>query len=145
MVVKWEQVLYVAQKHKKLLYVAQKHKNCPREPCTKTMGSPGFIREASRYVPSVGKIGQVFFLPARQAPADAFNGVRVDAWRAGRRGVFPRCGIGYVWTLGLVRRPVALSGLLIQWTSEALDCCCVEKGWVTETFLTMRTLRVDRS
>ena len=29
--------------------------------------------------------------------------------------------------------------------SEALDCCCVESGWITETLLTMHTLRVDRS
>ena len=40
-------------------------------------------------------------------------GVRVDAWRAGRHGVFPLCGVGYAWTIGLVRRPVALSGMLL--------------------------------
>jgi len=36
--------------------------------------------------------------------------VRVDAWRAGLRGVLPWCGVGYAWTLGLVLRPVTLSG-----------------------------------
>jgi hypothetical protein len=37
---------------------------------------------------------------------------RASAWGAGRRGVFPQCGVGHAWALGLVRRPVALSGLL---------------------------------
>ncbi len=49
------------------------------------------------------------------------------------------------WTIGLVRRPVALSGLLPRGPSEALGCCCVGRGWVAETFLTVRTLRVARS
>jgi hypothetical protein len=38
--------------------------------------------------------------------------VRASVWGAGRRGVFPQCGVGHAWALGLVRRPVALSGLL---------------------------------
>jgi hypothetical protein len=29
---------------------------------------------------------------------------------------------------GLVRHPVALSGLLLRWQSETLDYCCVENG-----------------
>ena len=37
---------------------------------------------------------------------------RASVWGAGRHGVFPQCGVGHAWTLGLVRRPVALSGLL---------------------------------
>jgi hypothetical protein len=37
---------------------------------------------------------------------------RASAWGAGRRGVFPQCGVGYAWALGLVRCPVVLSGLL---------------------------------
>jgi hypothetical protein len=35
-----------------------------------------------------------------------------NTWGAGLRGVFPQCGVGHAWALGLVRRPVALSGLL---------------------------------
>ena len=52
---------------------------------------------------------------------------------------------GHACALGLVRRPVALSGLLLRWPSGALGYCGVERGWVTETFLTMRTIRVARS
>ena len=36
-------------------------------------------------------------------------------WRAGRRCVFAQCGVGHAPALGLVRRPVALSGLL-RWS-----------------------------
>ena len=36
-----------------------------------------------------------------------------SAWGAGRRGVFHQCGVGHAWALGLVRRPVALSGRLL--------------------------------
>ena len=71
--------------------------------------------------------------------------VRADAWGAGRRGVFRQCGVGHTWTLGLVRRPVTLSGLLRRSLSEAWLGCCVESGYSTERFLTMRTLRVARS
>ena len=39
---------------------------------------------------------------------------RTRAWAGGRRCVFPQCGVGYAWALGLVRCPVALSGLLRQ-------------------------------
>ena len=67
------------------------------------------------------------------------------AWGAGRRVVFPQCGVGHAWTLGLVRRPVALSGLLSRSPSEAWHGCCVESGYSTERFLTMRNLRVARS
>jgi hypothetical protein len=70
---------------------------------------------------------------------------RMGEWWAGRLGVFPRCGVGHAWTLGLVRRPVALSGMLLWWQSGALDSCCIESGRIKETLLTMRTLRVARS
>ncbi len=30
----------------------------------------------------------------------------------------------YAWAHGLVRHPVALSGLLLRWQSRALGCCC---------------------
>ena len=33
-------------------------------------------------------------------------------------------GSKYAWALGLVRHPVALSGLLLRWQSRALGCCC---------------------
>ena len=49
------------------------------------------------------------------------GGVLVGAWGAGRRGVFLQCGVGHAWTLGLVLRLVALSGLLLRWPSEAFD------------------------
>jgi hypothetical protein len=71
--------------------------------------------------------------------------VRPGAWGVGRRCVFPQCGVGHAWTLGLVRRPVALSGLLRRSPSEAWHGCCVESWYSTERFLTMRTLRVARS
>jgi len=73
------------------------------------------------------------------------GGVRADAWGAGLRGVLPRCGVGHAWTLGLVRRPVALSGLLRRSSSGAWHGCCVGGGYSTEGFLTMRALRVARS
>ena len=63
------------------------------------------------------------------------------AWR----GVLARCGAGHAWTLGLVQRPVVLSKLLLPWLSAVLDFCWVERVWITETRLTMRTLRVTRS
>ena len=70
---------------------------------------------------------------------------RVDAWRAGRHCVFPLYGVEHSWKLGLVRRLMTLSGMLLRCQSEALDCCCVENGWIMETILTIRTLRVSRS
>ena len=73
------------------------------------------------------------------------GGMRVGVLGAGRRGVFPLCGVGHACALGLVRRPVALSGLLPRGPSESSGCCCVGRGWVAETFLTVRTLRVARS
>ena len=45
--------------------------------------------------------------------------VWASAWGAGRRCVFPQCGVEYTWALGLVRRPVALSGLLRRSSSGA--------------------------
>jgi hypothetical protein len=73
------------------------------------------------------------------------NGVRVDMSGAGRRGAFRRCRFECAWTLGLVRGPVALSGLLLRPPSRALGFYCVERGWVPKMFLTMRTLRMARS
>jgi hypothetical protein len=69
----------------------------------------------------------------------------VGEWWAGRRCVFPLYGVGHAWTLGLVRRLVALSGMLLWWPSGAFCSCCIESGWIKETLLTMRTLRVARS
>jgi hypothetical protein len=74
--------------------------------------------------------------------------LRAGTWGAGRLGVFPRCGVGHAWTLGLVRRPVAISGLLRRLPSGARRSCCVGGGCSTTTaerLLTMRTLRVARS
>ncbi len=51
--------------------------------------------------------------------------VRAGAWGAGRHGVFPQCGVEHAWALGLMRHPVALSGLLLWWPPRAFDCCCV--------------------
>jgi len=73
------------------------------------------------------------------------DGVRAGVWGVGQRCVFPQCGVGHAWTLGLVLRLVALSGLLRQSPSEACHGYCVENGYSTERFLTMRTLRVVRS
>ena len=70
---------------------------------------------------------------------------RVGARQAGRRSVSQRCRVGHAWTLGLVRRPVALSGSSLRWPFGALGCCCMESWWITESILTMRTLRVVRS
>ena len=51
--------------------------------------------------------------------------LRIGEWWAGRHCVFPQYGVGHAWTLGLVRCPVALSGLLLRWPSGALGSCCV--------------------
>ena len=42
---------------------------------------------------------------------------------AGRRGVFPQCGVEHAWALGLVGRLVALSGLLRRSQSGPLRDC----------------------
>ena len=73
------------------------------------------------------------------------DGVRTGAWGVGRRGVLPRCRVGHAWTLGLVRRPVALSGLLRGSPSGTWHGCCVGGRYSTEGFLTKRVLRVVRS
>jgi hypothetical protein len=44
----------------------------------------------------------------------------VGVWEACRHGVFQLCGVRYAWTLGLVRRLVDLSGLLLRWLSGIL-------------------------
>jgi len=41
----------------------------------------------------------------------------VGVWEACRHGVFQLCGVRCAWTLGLVRRLVDLSGLLLRWLS----------------------------
>ena len=46
-----------------------------------------------------------------------------SAWEAGRRGVFPQCGVEHAWALGLVGRLVALSGLLRRSPSGPLRDC----------------------
>jgi hypothetical protein len=51
-------------------------------------------------------------------------------------------GSKYAWLLGLVRHPVALSGLLLRWQSRAFGCCCVGERYAAEMFLTLRTIRV---
>jgi len=86
-------------------------------------------------------VGRVLLAPGRACE----NCVRVVVSRAGRRGVFQRCGVEYTWTLGLVRSPVALSGLWLRPQYRALGCYCVGRGWVPKMFLTMRTLRMTRS
>jgi hypothetical protein len=70
---------------------------------------------------------------------------RAGTWGAGRRGVFPQCGVGHAWALELVRRPMVLSGLLRRLPSGARRGCCVGGRYSAERFLTMRTLRVTRS
>jgi hypothetical protein len=65
--------------------------------------------------------------------AEAVGRVRVAAGRAWGvydrvvtcQAVLAQCGVGHAWTLGMVRRQVVLSGLLIQWPSGALGCYCV--------------------
>ncbi len=66
-------------------------------------------------------------------------------WRAGRRCVFPQCGVGHSSALGLVRSPVAISGLLRWSPSGAYHGCCMRGGYCAEWFLTMHTLRIARS
>jgi hypothetical protein len=46
-----------------------------------------------------------------------------SAWETGRRGVFPQCGVEHAWTLRLVGRLVALSGLLRRSPSGTLRDC----------------------
>ena len=46
-----------------------------------------------------------------------------SAWEAGRRGVFPQCGVEHAWALGLVGRLVAPSGLLRRSPSGPLRDC----------------------
>ena len=71
-------------------------------------------------------VGRVLLAARRLCP----RGVRVGVWRTGRLSVFQRCRVGYAWTLGLVRRLVALSGLLLRWLSRAFGSYCLGGGWV---------------
>ena len=66
-------------------------------------------------------------------------------WRAGRRCVIPQCGVGHASALGLVRCPVAISGLLCWSPSGACRGCYVRVGCCVERFLTMHTPRIARS
>jgi hypothetical protein len=66
-------------------------------------------------------------------------------WRAGRRCVFPQCGVGHASALGLVRRPVAISGFFRWSSSGTYHSCCMRGGYCVERFLTMHTLRIARS
>jgi hypothetical protein len=70
---------------------------------------------------------------------------RADTWGAGRRCVSLQCGVGHASVFGLVRRPVALSGLSRWSPSGTYRGCCMSGGYSVERFLTMRTLRISRS
>jgi hypothetical protein len=65
----------------------------------------------------------------------AVDAMAIECLRVYRRGE----------RFGLVHRLVALSGLLLRWSSGDLGSWCVKHWWITETLLTMRTLRVSRS
>jgi len=65
--------------------------------------------------------------------------------RAGRLCVFPQCRVGHASALGLVRRPVALSGLLRWSPSGAYHGCCMQGGYCAERFLIIHTLRIARN
>ena len=62
--------------------------------------------------PRVGGVRWAGSLPATQTRVLV---ALAGTWRAGRRCVFAQCGVGHAPALGLVRRPVALSGLL-RWS-----------------------------
>jgi len=66
-------------------------------------------------------------------------------WRAGRRCVFPQCWVGHASALGLVRCPVAISGLLRWSPSGTYRCCCMRDRYCAERSLTMHTFRIARS
>jgi len=70
---------------------------------------------------SVGRV-----LLAARCPCQ--DGVWVVVWGSCRRGVFLLCGVRCAWMLGLVRHLVALSGLLLWWSSRAFCSCCVGGG-----------------
>jgi hypothetical protein len=65
--------------------------------------------------------------------------------RAGRLCVLLQCGVGHASALGLVRRPVAISGFLCWSPSGAYHGYCMRVGYCAERFLTMHTLRIARS
>ena len=65
--------------------------------------------------------------------------------RAERRCVIPQCGVGHASALGLVRRPVDISGFLRWSSSGASRGCCMRGRYCAERFLTMHTLRIARS
>jgi hypothetical protein len=79
-------------------------------------GSLGSGMRAGRrcLAPRVGVVRWAGSLPAtRTRVLVALEGT----WRAGRRCVFPQCGVGHASALGLVRRQVAISGLL-RWSQS---------------------------
>jgi len=61
---------------------------------------------------AVGRVQQLVPLPATRTRVLV---VRTGTWGDGRHCVVPQCGVGHASALGLVLRPVALSGLL-RWS-----------------------------
>jgi len=113
-----------------------------RRGCTVGVWATAWVRGVGAWIRGCAAcVGRVPLAAARARG----GGVRADAWGAGRRGVLPRCGVGHAWTLVLVLRPVALSGLLRRSPSGAWHGYCVGGGYSTEGFLKMRTLGVARS
>ena len=107
-------------------------------------GSLGSCMRAGRrcLAPRVGGVRWAGSLPAmRTRVLVALAGT----CRAGRRCVFPQCGVGHASALGLVRRPVVISGFLRWSPSGAYRGCCMRGGYCAERFLTMHTLRIPRS
>ena len=54
-------------------------------------------------------------------------------------------GVGHASALGLVRCPVAISGLLRWSPSGTYRCCCMRDRYCAERSLTMHTFRIARS
>ena len=99
-------------------------------------GGGAWHRRWAAYVASAGSF------PATQTRVP---GALADTCRAGRRCVFAQCVVGHASALGLVRGPVAISGLLRWSPSGAYHGFCMRGGYCVERFLTMHTLRIARS
>ena len=93
------------------------------------------------------RVGVVRWAGSLQGPATRTRVLVALAgtWRAGRRCVFPPCGVGHASALGLVRCPVAISGLLRWSPSGTYRCCCMRDRYCAERSLTMHTFRIARS